>query len=71
MSALLIIVSYNLYRGKDIYKALNEGFMEVNFINPGRTTTKFDTVVILGEEFEINMFEDVSPSAAGHFVTQK
>ena len=30
--------------------------MEFNFINPGHITTTFDTVVIMGEEFEINMF---------------
>ncbi len=35
-------------------------FMEFNFKSPDHTTTKFDTVVIVGEEFEINMFEEVS-----------
>ena len=47
--------------------------MEFNFINPDHITTKFDTVVfvyfkffshnylvIMGEEFEINMFGKVS-----------
>ncbi len=53
-----------------------------NFIKPGHITTKFDAVVIMGEEFGVNMFEEVShlpyvyhkpspPSAAGQFVTQK
>ncbi len=35
---------------------LNDGLMEFNFINPGYITTKSDTVVIMGEEFETNMF---------------
>ncbi len=33
--------------------------MEFIFINPGHITTKFDTLVIMGEEFKINMFEEV------------
>ncbi len=59
-----------------------EGSREFNFINPGHIITKFDMVVIMWEEFEINMFEEVThlplgpphpsfPSAIGHFVTQK
>ena len=56
--------------------------MEFNFINPGRITTKFETVVIMRDEFEIKMFEDggqsftlrattttLPPSAAGQFIT--
>ncbi len=61
---------------------VNESFREFNFMKPVHITTKFDTVVIMGEEFEVNMFEEVShlpyvhhkpspPSAAGQFVTQK
>ncbi len=34
--------------------------MEFNFKSPGHITTKFNRVVIMGEEFEINMFEEVS-----------
>ncbi len=34
--------------------------MEFNFINPGHITMKFDTIVIMGEEFETNIFEEVS-----------
>ncbi len=34
--------------------------MEFNFINPGHITATFDTVAIMGEEFEINMFGEVS-----------
>ncbi len=30
--------------------------MEFNFINPGHITTTFDTVAIMVEEFEINVF---------------
>ncbi len=30
--------------------------MQFNFINPGHITTTFDTVAIMREEFEINMF---------------
>ena len=59
-----------------------EGLGELNYTNSGYITTEFDTVVIMGEEFEINMFEvshltpksttsPLPPSAAGHFVTQK
>ncbi len=34
--------------------------MEFNFIKQGHATTNFDTVVIVGEEFKINMIEEVS-----------
>ncbi len=34
--------------------------MEFNFINPGHITMTFNTVAIMGEEFEINMFGEVS-----------
>ncbi len=34
--------------------------MEFNFIDPGHITTKFDAAVIMWEEFEINMFGEVS-----------
>ncbi len=34
--------------------------MEFNFINPGHITTTFNTVAIMGEEFEMNMFGEVS-----------
>ncbi len=34
--------------------------MEFNFINPGHITTTYDTVAIMGQEFEINMFGEVS-----------
>ncbi len=34
--------------------------MEFNFINPGHITMKSDTVVIMGEQFETNMFGEVS-----------
>ncbi len=40
--------------------------MEYNFINPDHDIpTKFDTIVIMGEEFETNMFEEVSHLALG------
>ncbi len=39
--------------------------MEFNFINPGHITTTFDTVAIMGEEFEINMFGEVSNLSLG------
>ncbi len=39
--------------------------MEFNFINPGHITTTFDTVGIMGEEFEINMFGEVSHLSLG------
>ncbi len=39
--------------------------MEFNFINPGHITTTFDTVPIMGEEFEINMFGEVSLLSLG------
>ncbi len=39
--------------------------MEFNFINPGHITTTFDTVPIMGEEFEINMFGEVSHLSLG------
>ncbi len=39
--------------------------MEFNFINPGHITTAFDTVAIMGEEFEINMFGEVSHLSLG------
>ncbi len=39
--------------------------MEFNFINPGHITTTFETVAIMGEEFEINMFGDVSHLSLG------
>ncbi len=45
--------------------ALNEGFMEFNFINPGHITTTFDRVAIMGEEFKINMFGEVSHLSIG------
>ncbi len=38
--------------------------MEFNFINPGHITT-FDTVAIMGEKFEINMFGEVSHLSLG------
>ena len=34
--------------------------MEFNFTNPGHITTKVDKIVIIGDEFEINMFGEVS-----------
>ncbi len=40
--------------------APNEGFSEIHFIKPAHITTKFETVVILGEVFKIKMVEDVS-----------
>ncbi len=39
--------------------------MEFNFINPGHITTTLDTVAIMGEEFEINMFGEVSHLSLG------
>ncbi len=39
--------------------------MEFNFINPGHITRTFDTVAIMGEEFEINMFGEVSHLSLG------
>ncbi len=36
-----------------------------NFINPGHITTTFDTVAIMGEEFEINMFGEVGHLSLG------
>ncbi len=39
--------------------------MEFNFINPLHITTTFDTVAIMGEEFEINMFGEVSHLSLG------
>ncbi len=39
--------------------------MEFNFINPDHIATTFDTVAIMGEEFEINMFGEVSHLSLG------
>ncbi len=39
--------------------------MEFNFINPGHITTTFDAVAIMGEEFEINVFGEVSYLSIG------
>ncbi len=39
--------------------------MEFNFINPGHITTTFDKGAIMGEEFEINMFVEVSHLSLG------
>ncbi len=39
--------------------------MEFNFINPGHITTTFDTVAIMGEDVEINMFGEVSHLSLG------
>ncbi len=58
-SLVVPFISYNLNDEKELL-APSEGFREFNFINPSHITTKFDAVVILGEGFEINMFEYVS-----------
>ncbi len=39
--------------------------MEFNFRNPGHITTSFDTLAIMGEEFEINMFGEVGHLSLG------
>ncbi len=39
--------------------------MEFNFINLAHITMRSDTVVIMGEGFEINMFEDVPHFSSG------
>ncbi len=39
--------------------------MEFNFINAGHITTTFDAIAIMGEEFEINMFGEVSHLSLG------
>ena len=49
-------VSYNFIHGKEIL-APSEGFKQFDFKNPAYITVKLDTVVIMGDRFEINMFE--------------